>query len=151
MEKWCSSPTYLCGNNRMDARKLKFYLLVHGFSFDIMQHLGLCSVSDTSIWKGSISSQQQCECNISFPSSEGEGHGSEASALFHVVRSLPPLLIDNHWHLIWRRSNTQSIFVPPIRRTICCCPACRSLNVISFSRNKVLIVHIVCEVTVSRE
>lgn len=54
------------------------------------------------------------------------------------------LLIDNHWHLIWRRSNTQSIFVPQIRLTICCCPACRSLNLISFSRNKVLIVHLTC-------
>lgn len=49
------------------ARKLEFYLLVCGFSFDIMQHLGLCSVFDTGIWKGSVSSQQQCECSVSFP------------------------------------------------------------------------------------
>lgn len=40
-----------------------FYLKVHIFSFDIMQHL--CSISDTSIWKDSISFQRQC--NISFP------------------------------------------------------------------------------------
>jgi hypothetical protein len=31
-------------------------------------------------------------------------------------QTAPSLLIDNHSHLIWRRSNTQSIFVPPIRK-----------------------------------
>jgi len=109
----------------------------------VTSHLTLCN-----IWACAASLTSAYGRAAHLPSSQGEGHGGEAPALFHVVRSLPPLLIDNRWHLIWRRSNSQSIFVLPIRRTICCCPARRSLNLISYSRNQVLIVHLTCRLRV---
>lgn len=64
-----------------------FYLLVHNFSFDIMQHLGSCSISDTSIWKGSVSSRRQCERNISFPAVKVRATAARPPLCFMLSRA----------------------------------------------------------------
>lgn len=108
-------------------------------------HSTLCNIWTFAASPGYDSSEWRSSSARRTSRHEPWGWGPHRRGLrwFRVVGRLPPFLIDNRRHLIWRRSNTPSIFVPPIRRTICCCPARRSLNLISFSRNQVLIVGVV--------
>lgn len=144
--KWGEvAPAYLAACLHSRHRKL-----VHDLSSASSDIWGVCSVwhqhmERLRLWLARVRVQRLLN------RSGGEGRGGEAGAPFHVVRSLPRLLSDNYWHLIWRRSNTQSIFTLPIRRTICCYPGCLSLNLIFFCRNQVLIVHLTHGVTVRRE